>query len=83
MPVNVSTTSRSATDAQTTAATNGRNTLALGLILLAQLMVVLDMSIVTLALPSSQRAVHFSPVGLQWVISAYALSFGGLLLLGG
>jgi EmrB/QacA subfamily drug resistance transporter len=57
--------------------------LALGLILLAQLLVVIDVSIVTLALPAIQRALHFSPTGLQWVISGYALAFGGFLLLGG
>ena len=57
--------------------------LALGLILLGQLLVVIDVSIVTLALPTIQRALGFSPTGLQWVISAYALVFGGLLLLGG
>jgi len=57
--------------------------LALGLVLLAQLLVVIDVSIVTLALPAIRRGVGFSPTGLQWVISAYALAFGGFLLLGG
>jgi len=57
--------------------------LALGLVLLAQLLVVIDVSIVTLALPAIQRGLGFSPTGLQWVISAYALAFGGFLLLGG
>ena len=57
--------------------------LALGLILMAQLLVVIDVSIVTLALPSIQRELGFSAVDLQWVISAYALAFGGFLLLGG
>ena len=57
--------------------------LALGLILVGQLLVVIDVSIVTLALPAIQRALGFSPTGLQWVISAYALVFGGFLLLGG
>ena len=56
---------------------------ALGLILLAQLLVVIDVSIVTLALPAIQRGLGFPPAGLQWVISAYALAFGGFLLLGG
>jgi MFS family permease len=51
--------------------------LALGLILLAQLLVVIDVSIVTLALPTIGRALGFSATGLQWVISAYALAFGG------
>src|SRR6516164_11587933 len=57
--------------------------LALGLVLLAQLLVVIDVSIVTLALPAIQRALHFSAVDLQWVLSGYALVFGGFLLLGG
>src|SRR5271157_5404004 len=57
--------------------------LALGLILLAQLLVVIDVSIVTLALPAIQRGLGFSPAGLQWLSSAYALAFGGFLLLGG
>src|SRR3974377_388321 len=57
--------------------------LALGLVLLAQLLVVIDVSIVTLALPAIQHGLGFSPTGLQWVISAYALAFGGFLLLGG
>ena len=49
----------------------------------AQLMVVLDASIVTIALPSAQRALHISVANRQWVITAYTLAFGGLLLLGG
>jgi EmrB/QacA subfamily drug resistance transporter len=57
--------------------------LALSLLLLVQLMVVIDTSIVILALPSINRALHFSPANLQWVLSAYALAFGGFLLLGG
>ena len=61
----------------------GHRGLALGLVLLAQLLVVIDVSIVTLALPAIQLAFHFSPVGLQWVLSGYALAFGGFLLLGG
>src|SRR6267142_1366581 len=50
---------------------------------LAQLMVVLDATIVNIALPSAQRALGFSTTDRQWVITAYALAFGGLLLLGG
>ena len=57
--------------------------LALGLLLLIQLMVVIDVAIVILALPSIGRALHFSSANLQWVLSAYALAFGGFLLLGG
>ena len=50
---------------------------------LAQLMVVLDATIVNIALPSAQRALHFSNDNRQWVVTAYALAFGALLLLGG
>jgi EmrB/QacA subfamily drug resistance transporter len=52
-------------------------------VVIAQLMVVLDASIVTIALPSAQRSLHFSVANRQWVITAYSLAFGGLLLLGG
>lgn len=60
-----------------------RRWLALALVCLVQFMVVLDVAIVTLALPSIKTALHFSQTGLQWVLSAYTLTFGGLLLLGG
>jgi MFS family permease len=46
-------------------------------------MVVLDATIVNVALPDIQKALGFSGTGLQWVVNAYALTFGGLLLLGG
>ena len=57
--------------------------LALAIIATAQLMVVLDATIVNVALPDIQKALGFSGSGLQWVVNAYALTFGGLLLLGG
>src|SRR5260370_40900628 len=57
--------------------------LALIVIATAQLMVVLDATIVNVALPHVQRALGFSGSGLEWVVNAYALTFGGLLLLGG
>jgi EmrB/QacA subfamily drug resistance transporter len=57
--------------------------LALIVISLTQLMVILDIAIVNVALPSIQRALHFSSANLIWVINAYTLAFGGLLLLGG
>ena len=57
--------------------------LALLVIATAQLMVVLDSTIVNVALPPIQRALGFSGSGLEWVVNAYALAFGGLLLLGG
>lgn len=56
---------------------------ALGVIAIAQLMVVLDASIVNIALPSMQADLGFSDADRQWVITAYTLAFGGLLLLGG
>jgi EmrB/QacA subfamily drug resistance transporter len=56
---------------------------ALTVIALAQLMVVLDATIVNIALPSAQRDLGFSDDGRQWVITAYTLAFGSLLLLGG
>lgn len=55
----------------------------LGVIGLAQLMVVLDATIVNIALPSAQEALGFSDENRQWVVTAYALAFGSLLLLGG
>src|SRR3981081_4253177 len=61
----------------------GNLSLALIVIAVTQLMVVLDGTIVNIALPSIQRALKFSPTDLEWVINAYALTFGGLLLLGG
>jgi EmrB/QacA subfamily drug resistance transporter len=56
---------------------------ALALLSIASFMVILDASIVLVALPSIERDLDFSAGNLQWVLSAYALSFGGLLLLGG
>jgi EmrB/QacA subfamily drug resistance transporter len=55
----------------------------LALLGVAQLMIVLDVTIVNIALPSAQQALHFSTGDRQWVITAYALTFGSLLLLGG
>jgi EmrB/QacA subfamily drug resistance transporter len=60
-----------------------RRWLILGIIGIAQLMVVLDVTIVNIALPSAQQDLGFSDDDRQWVITAYALSFGSLLLLGG
>lgn len=56
---------------------------ALCFIALAQLMVVLDGTVVNIALPHAQQALHFSNDNRQWVVTAYALAFGGLLLFGG
>jgi EmrB/QacA subfamily drug resistance transporter len=57
--------------------------LVLGLVCIAQFMVVLDATIVNVALPSIQRALDFTPSSLQWIVNAYTLVFGGFLLLGG
>jgi EmrB/QacA subfamily drug resistance transporter len=86
-------TSTSVTEARETAARNGRDrsgrtrrpaspTLILLVILTCQLMVVLDATIVNVALPDIQAALRFSPENLSWVLNAYTLTFGGLLLLG-
>ncbi|MFB6616384.1 MFS transporter [Streptomyces sp. NPDC085524] len=71
-----------------TKGTDGRvrgsgNGLALFVIASCQLMVVLDITIVNIALPHIQTALHFSTESLSWVVNAYTLAFGGLLLLGG
>ncbi len=60
-----------------------RRWLALGIIAVAQLMIILDASIVNVALPSAQADLGISDADRQWVITAYTLAFGGLLLLGG
>ena len=67
----------------TTAGGAPRLGLALLVLAAAQLMVVLDATIVNVALPHIQRALGFSGSGLEWVVNAYALTFGGLMLLGG
>jgi EmrB/QacA subfamily drug resistance transporter len=64
-------------------ATENRKWFALALLVAVQFMVVLDIAIVNVALPSIQTDLGFSQANLQWVISAYALLFGGVLLLGG
>jgi EmrB/QacA subfamily drug resistance transporter len=55
----------------------------LGVVCLAQFMVILDVSIVNVALPSIRDSLHFSVTGLQWVVNAYTLTFAGFLMLGG
>ena len=60
-----------------------RRWLILGVLGLAQLMVVLDATIVNIALPTAQHALGFSNADRQWVVTGYALAFGSLLLLGG
>jgi EmrB/QacA subfamily drug resistance transporter len=63
--------------------TNDRRWLALAALVAAQFMVVLDVAIVNVALPSIQTDLHFTQESLQWVITAYGIMFGGFLLLGG
>jgi MFS family permease len=60
-----------------------RRWLALFLLCTAQFLVILDTSIVGIALPALQRALGFDAAGLQWIFNAYVVAFGGLLLLGG
>jgi len=60
-----------------------RKWLALALLCASQFMVVLDVSIVNVALPSIEKGLHFTQGNLQWVLSAYTLVFGGFLMLGG
>ena len=67
----------------TTPTKSDRRWSALALIVTAQFMVILDVAIVNVALPSIKSDLHFSQTNLQWVISAYAILFGGALLLGG
>lgn len=57
--------------------------LLLAMACIAQVMVVLDVSVVTVALPSISKQLHYSTTGLQWVVNAYVLTFAGFLLLGG
>lgn len=65
------------------AAGSGRRTAALALLVSAQFVVMLDTSIVNVALPSIQRDLALTPAGVAWVVNAYVLAFGGLLLLAG
>src|SRR2546430_16025095 len=70
-------------DATSSDSGRDRRWLVLGVIGLAQLMVVLDLTVMNIALPSAQRALGFTTVDRQWVVTAYTLAFGSLLLLGG
>ena len=60
-----------------------RRNVTLAVVLCAQLMIALDLTVVNVALPSMAAGLHLSPASLSWVLNAYALTFGGLLLLGG
>jgi EmrB/QacA subfamily drug resistance transporter len=65
------------------APTATRHRLALAILVTCQLMLILDATVMNVALPRIQSALHFSPTSLSWVITAYTLTYGGLLLLGG
>lgn len=67
----------------TTPDSRGGHGIALLVIASCQLMVVLDITIVNIALPHIQSSLDFSTTSLAWVVNAYTLTFGGLLLLGG
>ncbi len=69
--------------AQTSSKSERRRWIALAVLCLGQLMMVLDATIVNVALPSIQRDLHFSQSNLTWVINGYLITFGGLLLLAG
>jgi EmrB/QacA subfamily drug resistance transporter len=79
----MSSTVSAPTDTVTAAPPDPRRWLALTIVAIAQLMIVVDSSIVNIALPSAQRALGISNDNRQWVVTAYTLAFGGLLLLGG
>src|SRR6202142_1558176 len=70
-------------DATSVSRAQDRRWLILGVIGLAQLMVVLDLTVMNIALPTAQRALHFTTADRQWVVTAYTLAFGSLLLPGG
>jgi EmrB/QacA subfamily drug resistance transporter len=70
-------------DAASVNGVRDRRWLILGVIGIAQLMVILDLTVMNIALPSAQRALHFTTADRQWVVTAYTLAFGSLLLLGG
>src|SRR5258707_3642024 len=69
--------------AQISSGSDRRRWIALGVLCLGQLMMVLDATIVNVALPSIQHDLHFTQSSLTWVIDGYLITFGGLLLLAG
>jgi EmrB/QacA subfamily drug resistance transporter len=79
----VTTPVQDAVPRQSAAPPDPRRWLALAVIAVSQLLIVLDATVVNIALPTAQKALHISDANRQWAITAYALAFGGLLLLGG
>jgi EmrB/QacA subfamily drug resistance transporter len=78
----MSSTSVTATPTPAPTPAPARTWLTLAVVLTTQLMIVLDAAIVNIALPDMQQALHIQPANLSWVVNAYTLAFGGLLLLG-
>src|SRR6204780_1833866 len=76
-------TGRLATSRPRRSKPSGRPGIALAIMLSAQLMIILDMTVVNIALPHIQSGLHFSATNLSWVLNGYTLTSGGLLLLGG
>jgi EmrB/QacA subfamily drug resistance transporter len=72
----------SSTSVTATPTRPARHLLPLAVVLTTQMMIVLDAAIVNIALPDMQQALHIAPANLSWVVNAYTLAFGGLLLLG-
>src|SRR6184192_2965040 len=70
-------------DGVTAAGADRRRWMALVVLCAGQLMIVLDVTVVNVALPTIQRELHFSQASLAWVVNAYLLTFGGLMLLAG
>src|SRR4051794_5054545 len=70
-------------EARAATSSNRRRWTALVVLCAGQLMIVLDVTVVNVALPTIQRELHFSQASLAWVVNAYLLTFGGLMLLAG
>ena len=81
--ISVASPDSSMSTAPSRAPDHDRRWLILVVLAIAQLMVVLDATVINIALPSAQKALHFSNTDRQWVVTAYMLAFGSLLLLGG
>src|SRR6266513_547030 len=73
----------STTTANDAVGVDRRRWMALVVLCAGQLMIVLDVTVVNVALPTIQRELHFSQASLAWVVNAYLLTFGGLMLLAG
>src|ERR1700761_6121784 len=83
MRINHLTSMREPARSPSAPSTPGAKNVALILLAMTQFVLVIDASIVNVALPTIGRALHFSQTNLTWVVNAYTLTFGGFLLLGG